>query len=355
MIIIDSREPECIKSLFPNAISERKTLHMAGDFAITYNGEGKCVIERKTWADLSASIKTGRFHDQLERLKNYRTVHPCKIYILIEGKSVTTKTPRKGISFKALLCQLDRLMYKHDMYIIRTANIIGSVDRIINMHTTLTKHFEELERKMEPNLDADSASDSAQNSDEETEETNEIVDELEDKTKQAFTEMEELANSSNDEKELVKKPKMGGLDALQQVPIISDDSLLLKMWLCIPCVTDNTVRVYSSNISLQKLHNMAHEHSLKDNTSVILEWFKKAHVTTKPTYISKVLRGIKAKKYQTNIISQIKGVTKVSAATMIDQHGFDKLSYDKVKTMKWKRKLTNLEQIDLLKKIAKKE
>ena len=160
--------------------------------------------------------------------------------------------------------------------------------------------------------------------------------------------MEGLANSSDDEKELIKKPKLGGLDALQQVPIISDSSLLLKMWLCLPCVTDNTVRVYSSNVSLHELYNMAHDHSLKDNQATILEWFKRANVVTRPTYISKVLRGIKAKKYQTNIISQIKGVTKVSAATMVEQYGFDKLSYEKVKTMKWKRKLTNLEQIELL-------
>ena len=337
MIIIDSREPECIKSLFPDTISKVSTLHTAGDYVIMYNDEVKCVIERKTWKDLSGSVISGRFHDQLNRLKEYRMKNPkCKIYYLIEGKNITT-TSRcgKGLTSKALISAVDRLMYKHDMYVIRTVDMKSTVDRIINMHTTLTKLFDEETRNITPNLEADSVSDSAQNSDEEIESDAENLE---------FLELEELANSSDDE---VK----GGLSSLQKIPDINEQSLLLKMWLCVPCVTDNTYKVYRKNTSLIGLYMMATDNTLGVNKTTILEWFKKENVTTKPAYITKVLRGIKAKKHQVNIISQIKGVTKTTATSILEKHAFETLNFTVVNNMGWKRKLTNLKYIDLLNKV----
>lgn len=62
MLIVDSREPDFVKKLFPLAVIQKLE---TGDFR--YNSpEGRIVlIERKTPDDLTASLIDGRFHRQL--------------------------------------------------------------------------------------------------------------------------------------------------------------------------------------------------------------------------------------------------------------------------------------------------
>lgn len=66
MIVVDSRE----KADFSDISSEKKMLDI-GDFHILVeNGEDpKLIVERKTVADYSASIKDGRLHEQEFRMK----------------------------------------------------------------------------------------------------------------------------------------------------------------------------------------------------------------------------------------------------------------------------------------------
>ena len=75
MLLIDSREPSCIKSLFPEA---QETKLVAGDFLDTTSG---LLIERKTVLDLLASIADKRLYIQCESMSNI-SPFPC---LLVHG------------------------------------------------------------------------------------------------------------------------------------------------------------------------------------------------------------------------------------------------------------------------------
>jgi crossover junction endonuclease MUS81 len=86
-IIIDSREVELLRIL-PETLAV-KTLDV-GDIQFRHNGKDVLLLERKTVADLAASIKDGRYHEQKARLLGLGDEQ--KIGYLIEGR-----IPSKGV------------------------------------------------------------------------------------------------------------------------------------------------------------------------------------------------------------------------------------------------------------------
>jgi ERCC4-type nuclease len=60
------------------------TLHVA-DFHLVRDGKPVLLIERKTVADLAASISTGRYREQKARLLHTAATDGCKVVYLVEG------------------------------------------------------------------------------------------------------------------------------------------------------------------------------------------------------------------------------------------------------------------------------
>jgi|UniRef100_A0A6C0J535 crossover junction endonuclease MUS81 len=82
-LIVDNREHAVIKNL--NIDYETAQLSI-GDFQFWNDDQLIMVIERKTYADLAASIKDGRYSEQKYRLNELSKTTGCSVVYFIEGK-----------------------------------------------------------------------------------------------------------------------------------------------------------------------------------------------------------------------------------------------------------------------------
>lgn len=106
----------------------RRLVH--GDYCITYNEHLVMIIERKTWADLAASIKDKRILN-IENLKILRGQSKCRLILLMEGR-----TPRGDVahvSLHALKSKLDHLMIRDEILIVYTHDESDTAERLISL------------------------------------------------------------------------------------------------------------------------------------------------------------------------------------------------------------------------------
>lgn len=73
-----------------------------GDFAIVYKGQILAIVERKSWADMAASLRDGRSKN-ITKLRKARTDLRARIYYLLEGRrparnSLVGRVPMKAIT-----------------------------------------------------------------------------------------------------------------------------------------------------------------------------------------------------------------------------------------------------------------
>jgi len=82
---------------------EKKVLPIGDIMLVAGNEEIICIIERKTFADLLASIKDNRYVEQSYRLKHSSGIHPHNIIYLLEGMFSQLRTPQeKQIIYSAM-------------------------------------------------------------------------------------------------------------------------------------------------------------------------------------------------------------------------------------------------------------
>lgn len=137
-LIADDRERAVIKYLRGATVKRITT----GDYAFMYNGVIIMIIERKTLADLAASIKDGRMNNN-DKLIETQQSSGCKLLYIIEGPSypkLTTKFNR--IPYKCLQGKLDSLMFRHNINIIHTKDAQHTAERLMGLSTKLTKMVE---------------------------------------------------------------------------------------------------------------------------------------------------------------------------------------------------------------------
>lgn len=103
-IQIDARE----KELFPemeklhvldsfSSVNIRKTTLPLGDVIINHQEKPVCIFERKTYADLLASIKDGRYKEQQFRL-NEHFLPNTRIYYVLEGNKLNLRSDPRILS-----------------------------------------------------------------------------------------------------------------------------------------------------------------------------------------------------------------------------------------------------------------
>ena len=130
-LYLDCREAALIPN-FPNATVRQLTL---GDAAIEKDGVEIALIERKTVADLAASIKDGRYAEQSRRLQECAVPNHNIIY-LIEGslRSANLPMPRR-----TLLASLVSLNYGKGFSVVRTESLEQTAEFIQVLFDKLEK------------------------------------------------------------------------------------------------------------------------------------------------------------------------------------------------------------------------
>ena len=134
-IIIDDRERKIIELInnYKDKIKYKIERINIGDIALCYNDKIICIIERKTWNDLSSSIRDGR-KDNVNKLLFLRNKIGCKIFYFIEGNIDPKPNSRfNRIAYKNLRSHLDHLIFRDDIHIIHIKSTELLIERIIEM------------------------------------------------------------------------------------------------------------------------------------------------------------------------------------------------------------------------------
>jgi len=116
--VIDYRE----KALLSRLPAETKNL-ILGDVCIQKDGQDVIILERKTVADLSASIIDGRYQEQSFRLLE-SNLPPHRIVYLIEG----SLNHEQSIQKKGLISAMISLWFTKGFSVVQTASIDETVD-----------------------------------------------------------------------------------------------------------------------------------------------------------------------------------------------------------------------------------
>ena len=146
-IVVDNREQRIYEKLEilqktelkPDIKIEKAVLPL-GDFIIrSDDGIDLILIERKTLADLLASIKDGRYEEQSHRLKNASEIPSHNIIYLIEGFFSSISPAEK----KMVLSAMTSIQYFKGFSIYRTYSIQETTELIYSMadkvHRSLAK------------------------------------------------------------------------------------------------------------------------------------------------------------------------------------------------------------------------
>jgi crossover junction endonuclease MUS81 len=115
-IIIDNREKDLIELFEKNNINCIKKNLELGDIQYIINDEIIYIIERKTFEDLGASIKDGRYKEQKMRLL---ANNKNNIFYILEGEKNNCKT----IGENALLGSIINMLFRDNIKIIFSINI----------------------------------------------------------------------------------------------------------------------------------------------------------------------------------------------------------------------------------------
>jgi len=145
IIKIDNREKELIKLLENKEYSFTLENLDIGDIQVIdfLSNEIIIVIERKTLADLSASIKDGRYKEQKERLK-HSLKKSCRKIILIEGNDLHTFT----LPLSTLNGVIVNTLLRDNMHIHITKNIEETIEFLENILLHLPKYYEDIQKEI---------------------------------------------------------------------------------------------------------------------------------------------------------------------------------------------------------------
>lgn len=139
-LIIDNRERDLLELL---NVEKTCTNLDLGDIVLKHDGILIAVIERKTWTDLAASIKDGRYHKQKKALlENY----DCKnIYYVIEGPgdfSMSEDVCINGIDKNTLLSCIYNTSFRDKIQVFRTSGIRDTCNFIVGLINRVKEHPE---------------------------------------------------------------------------------------------------------------------------------------------------------------------------------------------------------------------
>ena len=141
-LIIDTRERAIIDQLDAVIADKKHALVYeieqinTGDFIImTPTNVPVACIERKTYSDLFASFRDGRYGNK-EKMIKFREEYKCDLYYIIEGKYDLVS----GVYENAVFAE-NYLMSVDKMFVLHTENQIDTINRLASLLITYTKHI----------------------------------------------------------------------------------------------------------------------------------------------------------------------------------------------------------------------
>lgn len=132
-LCVDYRE----HALLSRLTAETKNL-VLGDICIEKEGQDVVLIERKTVADLAASICDGRYNEQSFRLLE-STLPPHRIVYLIEGSLDSVQSLPK----KNLMSAMISLWFSKGFSVVQTSNVDETVEFIQYLFEKVSKETSE--------------------------------------------------------------------------------------------------------------------------------------------------------------------------------------------------------------------
>ena len=145
-IIVDNREHELIKMCkhFLDIMPTCKDIVLVvkplpiGDIIISYEGKEKLIVERKSLADLSSSIKDGRYEEQSYRL-NGLPHHNHNIIYLIEGDMNRLNMFKNRIDKMMLYSAMISINHYKGFSLMRSQNLEETAIILCNMAYKIRK------------------------------------------------------------------------------------------------------------------------------------------------------------------------------------------------------------------------
>lgn len=145
IIKIDNREKDIITILKNKSYNfDLENLDL-GDFQFLdlNSKEPIIIIERKTYSDLNASIKDGRYKEQKERLL-YSVKKNVRKIILLEG----SETDKLCISKKILDGVIINTLMRDNIHIYESKNKEATVEFLENIILQLPKYYEDIQKEI---------------------------------------------------------------------------------------------------------------------------------------------------------------------------------------------------------------
>ena len=131
-LIIDVREKDMMDCCTQKNIPFESASLEIGDILLKSNDT--LVFERKTLADLDASIKDGRYHEQKQRLTGKFPFH--RITYIVEGPLASISKFRNS---KAMISALVSSRYRDGFHVIHTQNVDETIWYINEIRDRMTK------------------------------------------------------------------------------------------------------------------------------------------------------------------------------------------------------------------------
>lgn len=146
-IIVDIREHGLIDKLREIASSNptvpitiETSALLLGDVLVKINETNEIVLyERKSFTDLLASIRDGRYEEQSHRLTHTSGMHPHNIIYVIEGVFSALRNPADK---KIILSAMTSLSYFKGFSVFKTATVLETAELIWGMATKIRNEFE---------------------------------------------------------------------------------------------------------------------------------------------------------------------------------------------------------------------
>ena len=270
-IVVDDREQAIIPFFKEFEFSPNITYLVSrittGDYSILYKDKILFIIERKTWKDLASSIKDGR-KNNVEKLLKLREETGCKILYLIEGNPLPNPNSNFcRIPYKNLRSHLDHLAFRDNIHITYSKDAKDTVARIVEI---ITNYLTITPSPLEIYQDAYDS-------------------------------------------------KIGGIEKLKEKKIISHESVVYKIWQCIPNITEKTsclfVDYHISDLILGRI-TKADIYSMQYSNGYIIgkrseKIWNSTRLTNTPIFIK--------------MLTQINGITKKTAEIILKNIDFEKL------------------------------
>lgn len=145
IIKFDNREKDLIKIIEEKGYEVELENLDIGDiqFVDLVTKEIIIIIERKTLADLSASIKDGRYKEQKERLI-HSIKKNCRKIVLIEGNDITTFS----LPINTLQSVIINTMLRDNIHIHISDSKENTIEFIENIILQLPKYYEDLQKEI---------------------------------------------------------------------------------------------------------------------------------------------------------------------------------------------------------------